>query len=271
MAHHKKRNTAFLFEALAREGTKAIVEKDIKKADFIKKLMIKYFNPHMEMGKELNLYKSLNEDAIDKDNVELYLQEVKNRHNNLNKKRLFNEQTSLINSINKTIGSSVYNNFVPNYKNIATIFQIFNDQTPIKEKILLEKTFIGDIKLLNETSNKKTLEPVDKILYVTFAKKFNEKYSDLLSEQKDLLTKFVSSFADDGLEMKVFLNEEITRLKEGVLHALKTDEVKSDRGLEDKTVEVKKFLEDFKQTKEITQQMLEKILKIQQFVHEVKH
>jgi len=197
-----------------------------------------------------------------------YLQEVKNRHDKLDKKNIFNEQSTLINKINKKIGHSVYNHFVPNYKNIATIAQIFNPSTPIKEKILLEQTIVNEIK----TSNiKEDLRPVDNIVYKSFVGKFNEKYSDLLIEQKELLTRYVSSFSDNGLELKIFLNEELERLKEGIRKALNSEEIKSDKNMEFKAKEVNKFLNDFKDAREITKDMLEKILKVQQLVHEVNN
>ena len=52
------------------------------------------------------------------------------------------------------------------------------------------------------------------IVYNTFVKKFNEEYSNkLLEEQKDLLFKYIFGFSDNGISLKVSLNEEIDRLK----------------------------------------------------------
>ena len=264
--HHKKRNTAFLFEALSREATKAILQKDLKRASFIKKVLVDFFSPLCEMKKELDLYKSLENETVEANIADRFLQEVKNRHSRLDKKKIFNEQTSLIKVINKHLGFSVYDNFVPSYKNIATVSQIFNDKTPIKEKILLEQTVLKNI---SSEKQKQELKPVDNIVYKSFTNKFNEKYSDLLSEQKTLLTRFVSSFADNGLELKVYLNEEIQRLKEGINTALNVEEIKNDQDLKKKTTEVQEFLKTFKDAKDISKEMLEKVLKIQQFVHEV--
>lgn len=171
--------------------------------------------------------------------------------------------------MNKTLGSRIYNNFVPNYKNIATISQIFNDQTPIKDKILLEKTIIENIIIVEKAEN--NLQPVDKLLYKTFANKFNEKYSTLLSEQKELLSKYVNSFSDDGLELKIYLNEEIGRLKEAINKSFSSEELKSDKGMQEKTKQVEKILNDFKEAKKISSEMLEKIIKIQQYVYEVNN
>ena len=266
--HHKKRNTAFLYESLLREGTKATLEKDFDKLKTIKTFIVRAFHPETELGKELALYKALDNPSIDKNISERYLQEVKDRHAKLDKRLLFNEQTYLINRINKSVGAHIYNNFVPNYKNLATIFQIFNDSTPIQEKILLEQSILSTFNCLNEN---KELKPIDNIVFKTFAKKFNDKYSNLLSEQKDLLTKYVSSFADEGLELKIYLNEELNRLNEKVNTALTCEEIKNDNYMEQKTKKVLALLKEFKSNKEISPAMLENVLKIQQFVYEVEN
>ena len=55
-------------------------------------------------------------------------------------------------------------------------------------------------------SNKSNLKPLDNLTYKTFVQKFNEKYgASLLEEQKNLLKKYITSFEDDGLELKIFL------------------------------------------------------------------
>ena len=110
---------------------------------------------------------------------------------------------------------------------------------------------------------------MDSLVLKTFTNKFNEKYSSLLSEQKELLNHYVGSFADDELNLSLYLNEEIQRLKEGVAKALASDEIKSDKDLGLKTIQVQSILDGFKQSKEITQDMLQQVMKIQQFVHEV--
>ena len=63
-------------------------------------------------------------------------------------------------------------------------------------------------------ANVQEMQPVDNLVYNVFVKKFNEKYGDLLEEQKDLLYKYIFSFADDGFGLKISINEEISRMKE---------------------------------------------------------
>jgi len=270
MKHNKKRNTAFLYEILLREGTKATLTKDEERLANIKSILLHYFSPISILSEELKLYSALRVPSVDKSLSERFLAEVKNRYMCLDKRQLFNEQTKLISTINKVLGADSYNNFIPYYKDLATIAQIFNDSTPIKEKILLEQEILKQI-VISESVEDKQLKPIDNLVFKKFVSKFNQKYSGLLTEQKSLLTKYVNSFADEGIELKVYLNEEIGRLKEKIDSALKKEEIKEDERMFNKTNKLNEVLNKFKSDNNISNEMLENILKIQQFVHEVEN
>jgi len=53
--HNKKRNTAFLYEALVKELTKAIVNKDIKKKNALVSMLKENFSTGKVLQKELEL------------------------------------------------------------------------------------------------------------------------------------------------------------------------------------------------------------------------
>ena len=64
--HNKKRNTAFVFEALVREATKAIVAKDATRKNKTLSILKEYFKSDNILGKELKCYKALLEgDELD--------------------------------------------------------------------------------------------------------------------------------------------------------------------------------------------------------------
>ena len=266
MKHNKKRNTAFLYEVLVREGTKATLAKDLDRVKTVKDLILEFFNNSSWLGAELYLYGCLKKPDVDRSLADKYLAEVKYRHAGLDKRELFNEQTRLINKINKQLGSEVYENFIPYYKDLATIAQIFNDAAPVKDKLLLEQEVLSRF----ESKAEQQLKPIDNIVYKTFVKKFNDKYSALLSEQKDLLSRYISSFADDGMELKVYLNEQLGVLNERVKKALDQADIKSDAHMTEKTNKILDLLKQFKTNKSVTPDMMENLLKIQQFVHEVE-
>ena len=59
MKHNKKRNTAFLYECLIRELTKAILKEDKQKQTKVKGLLREFFAKGKALSKELKLYSSL--------------------------------------------------------------------------------------------------------------------------------------------------------------------------------------------------------------------
>ncbi len=218
--HNKKRNTAFLYEALVRELTKSIVAKDNNKKNKIISIIKEFFSAGKPLKKELDLYKDLYENSsLHPYMCEKLIHEIKKSHSLLDKKEIFNEQTSLINKINKLLSKQVFSNFVPNYKNLATISQILNPDVSAKSRVLLESKIVESLSSNTDPSSG-AMVPIDNIVYSTFVKKFNDQYGDgLLDEQKELLSKYIASFHDDSVDLKIFLNEEISRLNNSLANA----------------------------------------------------
>jgi hypothetical protein len=114
------------------------------------------------------------------------------------------------------------------------------------------------------------LPKVDNIVIRKFVENFNSKYkSALVKEQKELLQKYIFSFRDDGVELKLFLNEELGRLKNIIKKSLKSDEIKNDLTMENKSKEVLKLMESFKEIP-ISASMVEKVVKIQNLASEIR-
>ncbi len=266
LKHNKKRNTAFVYEALIRELTKSIIKNDTNRKNKVSSVIKEHFASSSEIKRELDLYRTLYEaDAEDEVVAEKIVVETKIRHSKLNKERIFQEQTSLINKINKLLGVQVFDNFVPSYKNLASIYSIFNNSVGVKSKVILEERVIGSMKNKKmENSSWGEKDPIDNLVYRSFVKKFNQKYNENLNEsQKNLLTKYVTSFVDDGLELKIFLNDEIGALKEQLKEHSNRDDIRADEVLLKKTNEVLDLLESYK-SKEVSLETVEEILKIQQ-------
>ena len=145
MKHNKKRNTAFLYECLIRELTKAIIKEDKQKQIKVKGLLVEFFTKGKVLSQELALYKSLLETK--ETNTEFskrLMVEVKKDFESLERKKIFNEQTALINKINKALGNGVFSNFVPNYKDLATIGLYFqNSGLGAKKRIMLEDKVVN--------------------------------------------------------------------------------------------------------------------------------
>ena len=270
LKHNKKRNTAFLYEALVRELTESVVKNNKHKQNKIVSIIKDHFNTDSVLKEELELYKSIYETRhIEKTTAEKIVYQVKERHDSLDKKRLFQEQSALINKISRTLSTKLYNNFVPNYKTIASVYSIFQDALPVKDRVLLEENIVEQMSASVDMVQE-TLQPIDSLVFNTFAQKFNEEYKDLLSEsQKRLLGSYISSFSDNGIELKVYLNEEIGRLKQS-LNTLKQDQSKSDSDLKEKITKVYTILDDTR-NKEIDTETIEIVLNAQQLLEEIEN
>ena len=186
--HNKKRNTAFVYEALIREATVSIIKQDNQRKDKVFSIIKKHFNQDSLLYKDLECYRSLYEDtAPNEDVANKILLEVKAQKRMLDQDGLFKQQTALIHDVNKELTPETFNNFVPNYRCLATIQQILSVKASPKTRVMLEGEIVKNMVVLKE--NKDRMPTVDNLTYRQFVGKFNEKYDDkLLKEQKDLLT-----------------------------------------------------------------------------------
>ena len=270
LKHNKKRNTAFVYEALVRELTESVVKNNKNKQNKIVSIIKDHFTGQSVLKRELDLYRSIYETRdIEKTTAEKIVLQVKEEHDSLDKRRLFQEQSALINKINKTLSSKVYNNFVPNYKTIASVYSIFQEALPVKDRVLLEENIIDQMSASVETKQEDQ-QPIDSLVYGSFAAGFNEEYSSKLNEsQKQLLNNYISSFVDNGLELKVYLNEEVGSLKDRLLRIKNSEQFSQDISLKEKIEQVYNVLDKTKE-REIDTQTLEIVLNTQQLLEEIE-
>jgi hypothetical protein len=269
LRHNKKRNTAFVYEALVRELTKSIIKNNPRVRNEVVSILKEYFSPSCVLSKELTLYKPLyDEKGISKETAGRLLFESRISYGEIDKKEVFNAQTRLINRINKYLGPEIFNNYVPNYKSIATVHSIFNADLSPKNRLILEEKIVGFVST-SEDEREEVKTPFDDLTYKTFINKFNQKYSEgLFEEQSKLLNHYISSMEGDSLELKIFLNEELGRIKEKLRESLNDEANSGNLILKRKTEKVLELAEDFKQT-EVNDFIVENILKMQQLIREV--
>ena len=259
MKHNKKRNTAFLYETLVRELTISVVNKDVVRKRKIVSIMKEFFRRDTTLGLELELYRTL---------YEKLLLEVKRVYSALNQEEAFEQQSQLIGTINRELGKDTFTTFVPNYKDLATIAQIFDTRTTIKRRTLLENKVLSKMNSSVEALTENT-KPIDNIVYQTFVKKFNDQYSQTLRvEQNNLLSAYIVSFSDNGVALKMFLNEELARLKNVVGDSRSLNEISGDTKMLAKTNKVMATLNGFSQ-RQIDRDMLMQIMKIQELAAEI--
>ena len=269
--HNKKRNTAFIYEALVRELTKCVVDKEEGRKEVVVSIIKSHFKKGSPLREELDLYKVLYEaEDLEAQMCERLISEVKRSHDRLNKEEVFQEQTAIINKINKSLSKSVFTNFVPNYKDLATIAQILNPDVSVKHRVLLESNLAQALSV-DTNLTKAEMAPIDNLVYKTFVKKFNDQYEGkLFKEQEDLLSRYITSFHDNGLELKIFLNEEFCRLKGLLNDWLKAEELAEDDILRENTIKVLSVLDTYKDA-DIDAAMIQQVLNIQSLAEELNN
>jgi hypothetical protein len=77
------------------------------------------------------------------------------------------------------------------------------------------------------------------------------------------------SFLDNGVELKIHLNEEVGRLKGLLSDSMTTQEIQSDNKMVQKTKDVIGLLESFA-GQNITETMIKKVLRVQNLVKEIE-
>jgi hypothetical protein len=267
--HNKKRNTGFIYEALVREVVKQSLEEGANKRDVAVSLLKKHFNKKSLLYKDLIFYKTLAETKNTTEKLaSKILKETLTMRNKLNKEELFKEQSHVISQINKNISKSVFSNFVPSYKFLASIGQLFNDDLKPKTKVLLEEQIVDN--MISSDSSEKTEEiKINNSVINTFVKRFNNTYGDkLLAEQKTLINKFIKSFRDDGLEFKIYLDREINRLLEQLKKNYNDQELAGDSSMKEKYGKIIEFLENTAQVP-LNEKLVLKVTQVQQLIKEI--
>lgn len=269
--HNKKRNTAFLFEALIKEMAKSVVSDDTERQNKIARIIKRHFQKRGVLYKDLQTYKTLiNLKEAEETFARRIVSEVRRDRDRIDNSRLFAEQSKLIKKINVELGKGVYNNFVPNYKTMATIGQLFSDNISANEKVLLEDRVIEEMTRAEVRTEQEIMEHIDSLTYKTFADKFNKEYQGKLhEEQRNVVTKYIYSVSDNGLSLKSYLNEEISRLKDKISDSLELEEFVDDDNMLESAKKVLTYLEGLNEVK-LDDEVVKKIMQIQGLIREIE-
>jgi len=262
--HNKKRNTAFIYEVLVVELARAAMSNDNVKKDKLVSLLKENFSRGKELKRDLDIYRSFNElESLDGDTIIKIIQEAKRQFTSLNRKKIFIQQTSLINEINRSFGSEVWATFVPNYKKLATINQTLNNTLSPKKQVLIEKKLIN---LLSQANLGKDLFPnVNNLAMKTFVTRFNEEYNKILNnEQKMLLEKYIMSSNDGDMEFKIHFYQEIDRLKEIISKRINEDRSSAPKKLQKIVDKMNSY-----NTRVLDRELITEVIRIQSLAEEI--
>ena len=222
--HSKIRNTGILFELLTRQITVDVLNNDKKGS--AANILKSFFNKNTELGKEYELYRVLT--------VENYKSETKANHLvdavltarlKLNDGSLKREKYNLIKEVRSHYDiNDFFMARIPNYKVNASIFKLFSTKDDLKPQAETESRFtiVENITRKNLSAKKKENVVVEGyrkqekdlrlLAYGILIEKFNKKYSNLSSKQRNLLKEYINNISNTN-SLKEFIETETIKVK----------------------------------------------------------
>jgi hypothetical protein len=277
--HSKYKNTGILFELLVRQATSDLMSNTDSKAI---KIFKKFFT-NTELGKEYNLYSTvLNAPKLNETKAEILITTIIEQAKKLDRVKLDKEKYNLIKEIKKHYDlDNFFKAKVDAYKIYASTFTLIENQLSselndtkqiISNKLTLLEHIIKETLTERKVASKvveefmKEDKEIRILAYKILVEKFNEKYSGLSIEQKDLLKEYINNVSDTS-KLKTYLNTKLLEVKTE-LTVLK--ETTKDKVLKIKLNEVLNFIKPMNPNDGIKDEVLIGLMQYYQLIGELK-
>lgn len=279
LKHSKYRNTGILFELLVRQITADTLKGENSPAiDLVKRYFVK-----TQLGKEYKLYESvLKSEVITETKANLLISTILESSSKLNRKSLKREKYNLIKEIKSNYDiNTFFSTKLPNYKRLASVYTLI-ESFNIEEDVDTDQIVDNKITLLEfltkeevntaevETDVLKEFKEQDPetraLAYRILLEKFNEKYSNLSSEQKKVLKEFIES-ENSGVKLRNFYNEKIVEIRETLSKEI---EKVDNKVIKIKLLEVLKYVTEIDKTKKVDNDNIVDILEYYELIKEIK-
>lgn len=228
--HSKYKNTGILFELLVRQITADTLSGNNSPATDILK---KYFSK-TELGREYKLYESIFKyNNLSEAKAEMIINTIIESSKNLNRSILKRQKYNLIKEIKLHYDlDEFFKTKLPNYKLQASLFtlielhsgsQFINPHQVIENKNVLLEHLTVKPSTKSETQENileefKTQDKDIRVLaYRVLLEKFNDKYSNLNINQKNVLKEFINS-VDNTPKLKEYYNNKVLEIKTQLQH-----------------------------------------------------
>lgn len=225
--HSKVKNTGVLFELLVRQITLEVLNGD--KTENAKNIVKEFFASGTELNKELRLYDLLLKEKYNSESkAEMFVDTVSQAHSKLNEGKLAKEKYNLIKQINEKFELEQFlSSPITNYKVLASIYKVFEskkaDNYDIKDVFNSKVTLIENIiarpsiktNKIEDTKLIESYKQQDKDLrlltYKILVETFNKKYTNLDSNQKNLLKEYINNISNTS-KFKDYLSVELPKI-----------------------------------------------------------
>lgn len=227
--HSKFRNTGLIFELLVKQiAADTLNKKDSPAIDILKK----HFTGRTSLVREFKLYEFiLKNKGIGQNKAETILSTITEISKKLNRNTLKEQKYSLISDIKKGYDINEFFSIqVSDYKALASLYCLLeaqnnnelvdpnllvNFRSTLLEHLTTEKQDAQEVKdtLIEEYS--KYDKDLKLLTFKILLEKFNDKYKDLLPQQKNILKEFITS-VNSQTRLRTLVNEELTNIKNEV-------------------------------------------------------
>jgi hypothetical protein len=277
--HSKYKNTGVLFELLVRQSTSDLMSNVDSKAV---KIFKKYFTS-TELSKEYNLYNTvLNAPKLNESKAEVLVNTIIEQAKKLDREKLDKEKYNLIREIKKHYDlDNFFKAKIDAYKVYASVYTLIENQlstrmNDTKQIITNKLSLLEHITKETLTERKVASKVVEEFMkedkeirvlaYKILVEKFNEKYSGLSTEQRDLLKEYINNISDTK-KLKTYLNTKLLEVKTEIVGFKETTR---DKVLQIKLNEVLNFIKPIAVNESIKDEVLIGLMQYYQLISELK-
>ena len=277
--HSKYKNTGILFELLVRQITADTLKGgDSPAIDILKEYFVK-----TSLGREYKLYESvLKSNVLNEGRANIVISTILESSSKFNRTALRKQKYNLINEIKKHYNLDVFFGAkIKNYKELASLYTLIegynSKEANDSQQIIDNKVTLLEHLTKQEVNTKEVKEDVLKefqtydkdlriLTYKVLLEKFNNKYDNLSSEQKQVLKEFINS-VDSTPGLRDFYNTKVSELKTTLNEEAK---IIKDKATQIKITEVTKYLTELDKTAKVNNDNLVDLLQYYELVKEIK-
>jgi hypothetical protein len=277
--HSKYKNTGILFELLVRQATADTLKGiDSPAIDLIKKYFVK-----SELGREYKLYESIiKSKTLQENRANATVSTILETSQKLNRTFLRKQKYNLISEVKNHYNlDSFFNTKIRNYKELAALYTLIegynNEEVSDTDQLVDNKITLLEYLTKQDITTEEVKEDILKefqtydkdlriLTYQVLLEKFNSKYQDLSSDQKQILKEFINAI-DSTPNLREFYNSKIEELKLTLVEESKNI---NDKATQVKVQEITKLLTELDKNSKISNNNLVDLLQYCELIKEIK-
>jgi len=277
--HNKYKNTGILFELLTRQITSDIMSnKESSAVNIVKK----YFSKG-ELAKEYKIYQALTKaTSLNEVKAESVISSTVRLVERLNRTALRKEKYNLIKEIKQHYDlEEFFKAKIHNYKAHAAVYNLLEAQNSLEfidpSFVITNKITLLEFLTKQDIDKNKIEDQVikeyasqDKVTRALISKimieKFNEKYADLLPEQRSVLKTYINNITNT-VSLREFINQELDNIKNS-LTSLQS--FVQDKRTQIKLTELISIIKPLDKTESAKDEDILNILQFHELIHEIK-